>query len=198
MPHPNRKKRVGSSFFFHRAGKLQLEDPAFQAVWNTLARTAIYGGICLDDGYAATRWKTVEIISNIGSTADILYQPEQVIYPDNTTQTQRDYETALRQLDLVQGELEQLTAAQHREIVLEEYEFFLSNLGSLTATEHKVYELYLAGNNAKQIAQQLGISPNTLKYHNKNIYSKLGISSRKQMLRFAALKQHRDAQAKTN
>ena len=40
----------------------------------------------MDDGYAATRWKTVEIISNIGSTADILYQPDQVIYPDNTTQ----------------------------------------------------------------------------------------------------------------
>lgn len=110
----------------------------------------------------------------------------------NATQTQKDYQTALRQLDLVQGELEQLAAAQHREIVLEEYEYFLCNLGTLTATEYKVYELYLAGKNAKQIAEILGISENTLKYHNKNIYSKLGISSRKQMLRFAALKQHRD------
>ena len=71
---------------FIRDGKLQLEDPAFETVWKLLARAAIYGGICLDDGYAATRWKTVEIISNIGSTADILYQPDQVIYPDNTTQ----------------------------------------------------------------------------------------------------------------
>ncbi|MBR2046981.1 MAG: hypothetical protein IJ960_00110 [Oscillospiraceae bacterium] len=115
----------------------------------------------------------------------------------NATQTQKDYQTALRQLDLVQGELEQLAAAQHREIVLEEYEFFLCNLGTLTATEYKVYELYLAGKNAKQIAQLLGISENTLKYHNKNIYSKLGISSRKQMLRFAALKQHQDAHAQT-
>ena len=115
----------------------------------------------------------------------------------NATQTQKDYQTALRQLDLVQGELEQLTAAQHREIVLEEYEYFLCNLGTLTATEYKVYELYLAGKNAKQIAEILGISENTLKYHNKNIYSKLGISSRKQMLRFAALKQHQDAHAQT-
>ena len=114
----------------------------------------------------------------------------------NATQTQKDYEKALRKLDLVQGELEQLAAAQQREIVLEEYEFFLSNLGTLTATEYKVYELYLAGKNAKQIAELLGISENTLKYHNKNIYSKLGISSRKQMLRFAALKQHRDTHPK--
>lgn len=104
----------------------------------------------------------------------------------NASQTQKDYQTALRQLDLVQGELEQLAAAQRREIVLEEYEFFLCNLGTLTATEYKVYELYLAGKNAKQIVEILGISENTLKYHNKNIYSKLGISSRKQMLRFAA------------
>jgi len=115
----------------------------------------------------------------------------------NATQTQKDYETALRQLDLVQGELEQLTAAQHREIVLEEYEFFLCNLGTLTATEYKVYELYLDGKNAKQIAELLGISENTLKYHNKNIYSKLGISSRKQMLRFAALKQYRENHPKS-
>ena len=71
---------------FIRDGALQLNDPAFEAVWKPLAKTAIYGGICLDDGYAAARWKTVEIISNGGSTADILYQPDQVIYPDNSTQ----------------------------------------------------------------------------------------------------------------
>ena len=115
----------------------------------------------------------------------------------NATRSQKDYETALRRLDLVQGELDQLAAAQRREIVLEEYEFFLCNLGTLTATEYKVYELYLAGKNARQIAEILDISENTLKYHNKNIYSKLGISSRKQMLRFAALKQHQDSQTQT-
>ena len=70
---------------FIRQGALQLNDPAFETVWKPLARTAIYGGICMEDGYAAAPWKTVEIISNIGSTADILYQPEQVIYPDNST-----------------------------------------------------------------------------------------------------------------
>lgn len=113
----------------------------------------------------------------------------------NATQTQHDYEKALRALDLVQAELAQLTNAQQREIVLEEYEFFICNLGTLTATEYKVYELYLEGKDARQIAQILGISENTLKYHNKNIYSKLGISSRKQLLRFAALKQLKDQQA---
>ncbi|MBE5865000.1 MAG: carbohydrate ABC transporter substrate-binding protein [Lachnospiraceae bacterium] len=66
--------------------RLQLQDEAFKQIWMPLAQTAIYGGICLDDGYAAAKWKTVEIIANTGSTADVLYQPEEVIYADNTTE----------------------------------------------------------------------------------------------------------------
>jgi len=66
-------------------GKLQLNE-TFERIWAPLAEAAIYGGICLDDGYAASRWKTVEVISNIGSTADVLYQPHEVVYADNTTE----------------------------------------------------------------------------------------------------------------
>lgn len=77
-------KAYGGEFI--KDGKLNLNDKTFEQVWYPLSKTAIYGGICLDDGYAASRWKTVEIISNIGSTADILYQPEMVFYPDNTTE----------------------------------------------------------------------------------------------------------------
>ncbi len=69
-----------------RNGRLRLEDDAFRTIWIPLAETAIYGGICLKDGYAASRWKTVEIIANTGSTADVLYQPDEVIYSDNTTE----------------------------------------------------------------------------------------------------------------
>ena len=77
-------KAYGGEFI--KDGKLNLNDAAFEQIWLPLSKSAIYGGICLDDGYAASRWKTVEIISNIGSTADILYQPEMVFYPDNTTE----------------------------------------------------------------------------------------------------------------
>lgn len=71
---------------FIKNGNLNLSDPMFEAVWRPLAKCAIYGGICLDDGYAASRWKTAEVISNIGSTADVLYQPDKVIYADNSTE----------------------------------------------------------------------------------------------------------------
>lgn len=77
-------KAYGSEFI--EGGKLQLNNECFKKIWMPLAKAAIYGGIFLDDGYAASRWKTVEIISNIGSTADVLYQPNQVIYADNSTE----------------------------------------------------------------------------------------------------------------
>ncbi|MBR3786750.1 MAG: extracellular solute-binding protein [Firmicutes bacterium] len=74
-------KAAGKAFI--KDGELQIDDPAFRNIWMPLAEAAIYGGICLDDGYAASRWKTAEIIANTGSTADVLYQPDEVIYEDN-------------------------------------------------------------------------------------------------------------------
>lgn len=77
-------KANGSEFI--RNNQLNLHDEAFKRIWMPLAKTAIHGGICLDDGYAAAKWKTIDIIANTGSTADVLYQPEEVFYPDNTTE----------------------------------------------------------------------------------------------------------------
>lgn len=78
-------KAQGEAFIIE--GIPQVTSSAFETIWNPLAEAAIYGGICLDDGYAAARWKTVEIISNIGSTADVLYQPDTVVYGDNTSES---------------------------------------------------------------------------------------------------------------
>lgn len=77
-------KSYGSEFV--RNNQLNLHDEAFERIWIPLAKTAIQGGICLDDGYAAAKWKTIDIIANTGSTADVLYQPEEVIYSNNTTE----------------------------------------------------------------------------------------------------------------
>lgn len=103
------------------------------------------------------------------------------------------YEQALEKYQLAQSEIEQLANEKKSEIIPEEYNYFISNLQSLTPTESRIYELYLSGKSAKEIMELTDIKENTLKYHNKNIYSKLGISSRKQLLRFAALKQHQDS-----
>ena len=111
---------------------------------------------------------------------------------EEAERTKSAYEKALEEYALAQSEIQHLSDEHKKEIVLEDYEFFLCNLSTLSPAEYKIYELYLSGKTAKEIIDILGIKENTLKYHNKNIYSKLGISSRKQLLRFAALKQHQD------
>ena len=111
---------------------------------------------------------------------------------EEARKAKEEYEKASKKYELAKSEIDRLAEKHNEEIIPEEYHFFVENLSMLTPAEYRVYELYLSGKNAKQIAENLHITENTLKYHNKNIYSKLGISSRKQLLRFAALKQHRD------
>lgn len=76
---------------------------------------------------------------------------------------------------------------KRKEVDPEAYEQFLKNLVKLTPKEREVFELYLAGKTAKEIVVILGFSPNALKFHNKNIYDKLGVASRKELLLYAAM-----------
>lgn len=117
---------------------------------------------------------------------------------EEARRTREAYERALEEYELAQSEIHQLSDERKKQIVLEDYEFFLCNLKTLTPTEYRVYELYLEGKSSAEIAAIMGFKENTLKFHNKNIYSKLGISSRKQLLRFAALKQHQDKKGNPN
>lgn len=64
----------------------------------------------------------------------------------------------------------------------EQLEFYANGLETLTHTERTVYDFYIEGRSTKEIREMLDITENTLKFHNKNIYSKLGVSSRKQLV----------------
>ncbi len=59
---------------------------------------------------------------------------------------------------------------------------FLENLKTLTPTEKIVLGHYAAGLSTAQTLEKMHITQNTLKYHNKNLYSKLYVSSRKELL----------------
>ena len=67
----------------------------------------------------------------------------------------------------------------------EQCAYLESQLYRLTPAERVIYDLYLDGMGTKEILVQLNITQNTLKYHNKNIYSKLGVSSRKELVALA-------------
>lgn len=64
----------------------------------------------------------------------------------------------------------------------EQLQLFRSGIDSLTQTEKLIFNYYTEGKTTKQIMELLSITENTLKFHNKNIYGKLGINSRKQLL----------------
>lgn len=64
-------------------------------------------------------------------------------------------------------------------------EAFLIGLPTLTRTERAIYDLYLEDMSTKEIMATLSIKENTLKFHNKNLYGKLGVSSRKQLVEIA-------------
>ena len=112
--------------------------------------------------------------------------------------TKAAYQKALEEYELAQNELLHLSKEGQKEIVLEDYEYFVCNLKTLTPQEQRIYDLYLDGKTTAEISEIIGIKENTMKYHNKNIYSKLGVSSRKQFLRFAALKQYQDKKHGSN
>jgi len=59
---------------------------------------------------------------------------------------------------------------------------FREGLARLTPKEKEIYECYVAGMTTDVIMEKLSIKENTLKFHNKNLYGKLGVTSRKQLL----------------
>lgn len=61
-------------------------------------------------------------------------------------------------------------------------EEFLSKTGSLSPAERSVFNLLAKGLTAKEIADELFLSINTIKTHNKRIFSKLGVTSREELL----------------
>ena len=65
-------------------------------------------------------------------------------------------------------------------------EGFEEGLLTLTPAEKAVYEAYLEGLSTKQVLARLNIKENTLKYHNRNLYGKLCVSSRKELIAVAA------------
>ena len=71
--------------------------------------------------------------------------------------------------------------------LIEICEYYKKALPSLTHAERTIYDFYLEGKTTKEIMAELNITENTLKYHNKNIYGKLGVSSRKQLIEMSKI-----------
>lgn len=78
----------------------------------------------------------------------------------------------------VTAEKKKLPAQEHSALYLE----FVNNIRTLSAAEKIVFDLYVEGHTAKEIAEILCLSINTIKTHNRRIYTKLNVSSRKELM----------------
>jgi DNA-binding CsgD family transcriptional regulator len=61
------------------------------------------------------------------------------------------------------------------------FQEFFQNLQTLSKAERAVFNLYVKGYDAKEVAEILFISYNTVKSHNRKIYYKLGVGSLKEL-----------------
>ena len=66
----------------------------------------------------------------------------------------------------------------------ESYRLFLERLETLTPAERRVFDLYVQEKKAQEIADALNLSLSTVKYHNGNIYGKLEVGSRSELLAY--------------
>lgn len=101
---------------------------------------------------------------------------------------------ALTAVDEMQSKYDEAARARERlaysrkdEIDPEDYEYFKNGLKTLTEKENAVLELYIEGKTVKDIMALMQLQESTVRFHNKNIYAKLGVHSLKQLLRYAAV-----------
>lgn len=99
----------------------------------------------------------------------------------------KECDTKTAELNKAQSEIARLSYSRKTEVDPDDYETFKLGVKSLTKMEKTVFELYLEGKTAEEILEICAIQKSTLKYHNHNILGKLGVSSRKQMLRYATI-----------
>ena len=108
-------------------------------------------------------------------------------HEEEVKELSRRHKDAQSEADKAQTELARIADRRMKEIDPDSFALFLENLKSLTRKEREVFELYLEGKSAREIVELMGFTDNALKFHNKNLYSKLGVTSRKELLLYAAL-----------
>lgn len=98
---------------------------------------------------------------------------------------QGEYEKAQNKYEAAYAKIYRMEAVSKPEINTEEYEIFLEGIQNLTPTERRIFDYYLSGKTVSEIMEISSIKESTLRYHNHHIYSKLGVKSLKQLLRYA-------------
>ncbi|MBQ7088247.1 MAG: hypothetical protein IJN04_01190 [Clostridia bacterium] len=74
------------------------------------------------------------------------------------------------------------TPVKTEPVAPEHIETFMAGLKALTPTERAIYDAYVARVTTKEIMASMNIKESTVKYHSRNLYAKLGVANRKELL----------------
>ena len=89
--------------------------------------------------------------------------------------------------DFMQAKMEAMGGPQLPSNVEELFSSLAQRATSLTPTEHNILRYYADGKGVSEVAEQACISINTVRRHNANIYQKLGVGSREELLLYIEL-----------
>ena len=87
----------------------------------------------------------------------------------------------------MQAKMEAMGGPQLPSNIEELFSSLAQRATSLTPTEHNILRYYADGKGVSEVAEQACISINTVRRHNANIYQKLGVGSREELLLYIEL-----------
>lgn len=92
-------------------------------------------------------------------------------------------------LDFIQEKLQNQSFAEDAlpPDVAELFDTFAEKVGILTATERRILQYYIDGHEIAEVAELAFISIHTVRKHNANIYQKLGVNSRDELMLYIDL-----------
>ena len=108
-------------------------------------------------------------------------------FEEDRRESRRRMEELQLERQQMQTALTRLANACRNESVSESFQTFVDGIPTLTNTERRIFDGYVAGLRSREIVEQLDIKDSTLRYHNKNIYNKLGVTSLKELLQYVAI-----------
>ena len=110
---------------------------------------------------------------------NLVTEKEQVL-----TKTEKALSKAVAEVSVLSATKDEMTNTSGEDTVVDHFKIkqFVDGILELTQTEKAIFEAYIARVPTKEVMMALNIKENTLKFHNKNLYQKLGVSSRKELL----------------
>jgi DNA-binding CsgD family transcriptional regulator len=132
-------------------------------------------------------------VPELDDLADCLDRRDRA-YEEELRRLTRENQAVRRACASAEAEAARLAYSRKQEIDPADYQRFLEGLTELTPAEKRIFGYYLDGRSVREVMELASIKESTLRYHNQNIYGKLGVNSLKQMLRYAALMKQEKAQ----